>query len=218
MSTEIDLATELAAVKVQLKEQTQQMVEMASMMKSMMILAMPLLEEQTRKLRKEKEAEAARKKEEEAEAAREEEAKYAMWKRRHSDYWQDCMGELEDEYNRFQHRFAEQNAAKKNAATKHTAAKKDTSAKYDSRAWVYRFAEQMAAKKVVSAKPDSSPDWSCPDDGCTHEWVHAGNQYLRTFEGGIWECNEREFGKWVGQWDWSTKTIDTTVPEPEYDE
>ena len=55
MSTEIDLATELAAVKAQLKEQTQQMAEMMS-------LAMPLLEEQTRKLRKEKEEEEARKK------------------------------------------------------------------------------------------------------------------------------------------------------------
>ena len=55
MATEIDLATELAAVKAQLKEQTQQMA-------SMMSLAMPLLEEQTRKLRKEKEEEEARKK------------------------------------------------------------------------------------------------------------------------------------------------------------
>ena len=65
MSSQIDLATELAAVKAQLKEQTRQMAEMASMMKSMMSQAMPLLEEQTRKLRKEKEeAKAAWEKEE----------------------------------------------------------------------------------------------------------------------------------------------------------
>jgi len=61
MSTEMDLSTALAAVKALLKEQTQQMAEMASMMKSMS-LAMPLLEEQVHKLQKEKEAEAVRKK------------------------------------------------------------------------------------------------------------------------------------------------------------
>jgi hypothetical protein len=186
--------TELEIVKAQLKEQTRQMAEMASMMKSIMSLAMPLLEEQTRKLRKEKEAEAARKKEEEAEAAREEKAKYAVRKRIHSDSWRPCMWELENEYNRFQHRFAEQKATKQNAA------------------------KQKATKKVTSAKPDSSPDWSCPDDGGAHEWVHAGKQYVRTFWGGIWEYNGGEFGEWVGKWDWSTKTIDTSIPEPEFDE
>ena len=43
------MSTELAAVKAQLKEQTHQMAEMASMMKSMMSLAVPLLEEKVRK-------------------------------------------------------------------------------------------------------------------------------------------------------------------------
>jgi hypothetical protein len=189
MSTEIDLATELAAVKAQLKEQTQQMAEMASMMKSMMSLAMPLLEEQTRKLRNEKEAEAARKKEEEEKAALEEKAKYAVWRMIHSDYLQSCMWELAGEYNRFQHRFAEQKVSK-----------------------------QKAAKKVEPAKPDFSSDWSCPDDGCAHNWVHAGKQYVRTFEGGVWEYDGECVGEWVGQWDPRTKTIDTTVSEPEFEE
>jgi len=70
MSTKMDLSTELAAVKALLKEQTQQMAEMASMMKSMMSFAMPLLEEQAHKLCMEKEAEAARKKAVEERAAK----------------------------------------------------------------------------------------------------------------------------------------------------
>ena len=62
----MDLSTELAAVKAQLKEQTHQMTEMASMMKSM-ILAVPLLEEQAHKLQKENEEKARKKAVEELE-------------------------------------------------------------------------------------------------------------------------------------------------------
>jgi hypothetical protein len=101
MSTKIDLATELAAVKAQLKEQTQQMAEMASMMKSMMSLAMPLLEEQMCKLYMEKVVE------------------YAMWKSTHLRSWQPCMWELEDEYHRFQHRFAKQKRSAEREAAPH---------------------------------------------------------------------------------------------------
>ena len=167
MATEIDLATELAAVKAQLKEQTQQMADMASMMKSMMSLAMPLLEEQTRKLRKEKEETCK------------------LWKKAHKYYWSECMAQLQ----RLARKKAEENA-------------------------LQNAAKEKAAKNAMTA----SPDWSCPDDGGAHIWVHAGKQYVRTFEGGIWEYDKEYVGEWVGQWDPRTKTIDTTVPEPEYDE
>jgi hypothetical protein len=160
MSTEIDLATELAAVKAQLKEQTQQMAEMASMMKSMMSLAMPLLEEQTRKVRSEKEETRKR------------------WKEEHKYYWSECMASI--------------------------------------KLRAMRKAEENAAQNVLNHQ--SSPDWSCPDDGCAHNWVHAGKQYVRTFEGGVWEYDGECVGEWVGQWDPRTKTIDMTVFEPEFDE
>lgn len=74
--------------------------------------------------------------------------------------------------------------------------------------------EEKARKNTVN----NSPDWSCPDDGNAHIWVHAGKSYLRTFEGYLWEDEGYEYGKWVGKWDSCTKTIDTTYPEPEWDE
>jgi hypothetical protein len=88
-----------------------------------------------------------------------------------------------------------------------------------------KAAEQFAqvhGKKVkaeCSAKPCliSVPDWSCPDGNDYCERVHNGIEYI-TFEGGVWEYNNKDWGKWVGQWDWSTKTIDTTMPEPEFEE
>jgi flagellar biosynthesis GTPase FlhF len=61
-------------------------------------------------------------------------------------------------------------------------------------------------------------DWSCPNDGNAYTWEHAYKSYLRTFEGYLWENNGYKFGKWVGKWDSQTKTIDTTYPEPEWDE
>jgi hypothetical protein len=192
MSAEIDLATELAAVKAQLKEQTQQMAEMASMMKSMMSLAMPLLEEQTRKLRNEKEAEAARKKEEEAEAARLEEMR--SW----PIEYRNGIGYRKEPFKESPISFSAMCAGVFAAATRD----------------IHTYA--IAPAKEIG--PDSSPDWSCPDDGYAHEWVHAGKQYVRNAEGGVWEYDGECVGEWAGQWDPRTKTIDMTVFEPEFDE
>jgi Fe2+ transport system protein B len=189
MSTEIDLATELAAVKAQLKEQTQQMAEMASMMKSMMSLAMPLLEEQARKLRNEKEAEAARKK---------------------------AVEELESKS-----RVVAEQLVKERIERQAERAAKIEADKVEAAKAAEQFT-QVHVKKVkaeCSAKPCliSVPDWSCPDGNDHCERVHNGIEYI-TFEGGVWEYNNKDWGKWVGQWDWSTKTIDTTMPEPEFEE
>jgi hypothetical protein len=81
-----------------------------------------------------------------------------------------------------------------------------------------KHAEKIRKREEEKARKNSSSDWSCPNDGNAHIWKHAGKSYIRTFEGYLWEDNGCEYGKWVGKWDSQTKTIDTTCPEPEWDE
>jgi hypothetical protein len=80
-------------------------------------------------------------------------------------------------------------------------------------AWIEKEKE-----KKLQKKEKSKTEWSCPNDGCAHEWKHAGKLYARTFEGDIWEWAGEELGKWVGKWNQQRKEIDTTVPEPEFED
>jgi hypothetical protein len=77
----------------------------------------------------------------------------------------------------------------------------------------------VAPKKTLLKKPAAKEEWTCPDDGQAHPWSVGGKKYMRVFSGEVYEANEDgTIGSWVGMFDKKTNKIDTSVPEPEYDE
>ena len=267
MSSEFDLSTDLAAIQArlngafdgihkilapsqcampatdmeqQLKEQTQKMAEMAAMMKSMMSLAMPLLEEKASKLRKEKEAEARKKEERVREKQRELEKHRVIWKPagegaqcRHckeyispgSGYFIGTAAEIQctrcnRSYDLLKQRPANEleKSGMDDFLRKHEYAK-GTHVQY---MWIWenthfiRVLRQIVPSK--QNKPDSNPTWICPNDGMVHDWTYNSKKYFRNYDGETWINKNDELGEWVGKWNPLTKTIDTTVPEPEFED
>jgi len=71
---------------------------------------------------------------------------------------------------------------------------------------------------VKQTKPDSNPMWICPNDGMVHYWTYNSKKYFRNYDDEIWINKNDELGEWVGKWNPLTKTIDTTAPEPEFED
>jgi hypothetical protein len=284
MSSEFDLSTDLAVIQArlngafdgiheilapsqsdipitdmekQLEEQTRQMKEMERMMKIMMGLAMPLLEEQANKLRKEKEAEAEKKVQEAIQNDWKKRQEQIVWTKRgafcheygcggriseyrpNSNQVMCCLctklyiiseqRPLTDPEKSYMEAFLGRSsinaeAAKKESQDYKLKKEKEMEALQKIREEKWEQKEQFAIwiekekEKKLQKKEKSKTEWSCPNDGCAHEWKHAGKLYARTFEGDIWEWAGEELGKWVGKWNQQRKEIDTTVPEPEFED
>ncbi len=64
-------------------------------------------------------------------------------------------------------------------------------------------------------------NWSCPDDDKVYHWTFQGKKYFRNYYNEIYYDNcdmSNTVGAWVGVYIPSQNRIDTTVPEPEYDD
>ncbi len=73
-------------------------------------------------------------------------------------------------------------------------------------------------KRAVTPAAPAVVAWSCPNDGGVYPWPFKGRNYLRNFDNEVWVANNGSLGKWVGVFKPETNAIDTTVPEPEFDE
>jgi outer membrane biosynthesis protein TonB len=80
-----------------------------------------------------------------------------------------------------------------------------------------------AAVAAPIASPKKSPakkveaEFSCPNDGNVYTFTYKGKNYLRNYDGMMWEKGaDRNPGSWAGMW--KNGAIDDSVAEPEYDE
>jgi len=73
-----------------------------------------------------------------------------------------------------------------------------------------------APKKV--AKPVTKVE-AIPDDGMVHPWTYKGKKYLRNFEGETWTVGaDGGVGVWTGLYDSASDKLDTSAPEPVFEE
>jgi hypothetical protein len=77
-------------------------------------------------------------------------------------------------------------------------------------------AAAAAAPPFVPSIPKD--DWKCPDDGNVYEWTFNGNKCYRTAKNYVWEQSEDGLGKWMGLFKPDTYTIDSSFPEPVFEE
>jgi hypothetical protein len=62
-------------------------------------------------------------------------------------------------------------------------------------------------------------EWNIPDDGMAHCWSFQGKTYAVNAVGGVWSITQDgQPGDWVGMVDLKRRIIDTSVPEPEYED
>ena len=70
--------------------------------------------------------------------------------------------------------------------------------------------KKSPAKKVEA-------EFSCPNDGNVYTFTYKGKNYLRNYDGMLWEKGaDGNPGSWAGMW--KNGAIDDSVAEPEYDE
>lgn len=236
------MSSELTDIQAQLKEQTQQIAEILAMMKTMMSLTMPLLEEQANKLRMEEKAKAeeAHTREEWNRKQKEEKEKKEQmrWHREGAScsrsYCNSCIilpnsGLSDDEVRcvrgcryslskqrpandtekSYMETFLRDHEYQKRYKQMGDAARWDTTP-YK---WIWNHTHFV---RVLRQPPAFNDRWSCPNDDMVHAWVYNGIKYLRNYHGEIWMDDDGECGDWVGKWDQQRKAIDTTAPEPEF--
>jgi hypothetical protein len=78
-----------------------------------------------------------------------------------------------------------------------------------------------APVKITKSAPKPTPkkEEVIPDDGMVHPWTFEGKKYLRNHDGETWSVgSDGGIGKWVGIYSSQTNKIDTSVPEPEFDD
>jgi hypothetical protein len=73
-------------------------------------------------------------------------------------------------------------------------------------------------KRAATPAATVVAEWTCPADGGVYPWPFKGRNYLRNSDNEVWLANNGSLGKWVGVYRLESKSIDTTVPEPEFDE
>lgn len=77
--------------------------------------------------------------------------------------------------------------------------------------------EEATPVKVTKSAPKKEE--TIPDDGMVHPWTFEGKKYLRNADGETWLAGVGGgIGKWVGLYNSETKKIDTSAPEPEFDD
>lgn len=75
------------------------------------------------------------------------------------------------------------------------------------------------APAKTTKKPAAAAADAIPDDGMVHAWTYKGKKYLRNAAGETWAtAADGGIGAWAGMYDSKTDKLDTTAPEPEFDE
>lgn len=75
-------------------------------------------------------------------------------------------------------------------------------------------AEKPAAKKKPAAKQEE-----IPNDGMVHPWTYKSKKYLRNADGETWTVGEDGgVGKWVGLYNSASDKLDTSAPEPVFED
>ena len=58
-----------------------------------------------------------------------------------------------------------------------------------------------------------------PNDGMVHPWTYKGKRYFRNFDGETWIVgSDGGVGKWIGIYDVESDKMDTSAPEPVFDD
>ena len=78
------------------------------------------------------------------------------------------------------------------------------------------------ATPAATAAPVKKPSVKAadvPNDGMVHPWTYNKKQYLRNFEGETWTVGpDGGVGDWAGLYDAKTNKLDTTAPEPVFED
>ena len=79
---------------------------------------------------------------------------------------------------------------------------------------------EVVPKATVKAAPKKPAKVEeIPNDGMVHPWTYNGKKYLRNFEGETWTVGaDGGVGEWAGLYDSKSNKLDTSAPEPEFEE
>ena len=82
--------------------------------------------------------------------------------------------------------------------------------------------EKVVAKPVetvvLKKKPVTKVD-EVPNDGMVHPWSYKSKKYLRNFDGETWTVGaDGGVGEWAGIYDSKTDKLDTSAPEPVFED
>jgi hypothetical protein len=72
-------------------------------------------------------------------------------------------------------------------------------------------------KRAATPAATVVAEWSCPNDDGAYPWAFKGRNYLRNYQNEVWLSDNGSLGKWVGVYKTETKSIDTSVPEPDFE-
>ena len=82
-------------------------------------------------------------------------------------------------------------------------------------------AEKPAEAPAAAAKKKPAPAKAeeIPNDGMVHPWTFNKKKYLRNSDGETWTVGaDGGVGEWVGLYDAATNKLDTSAPEPAFDD
>jgi hypothetical protein len=80
---------------------------------------------------------------------------------------------------------------------------------------------KIAAAKAALQRLDLKrlDQWTCPNDGMVRPWAYQGQVYYRNYDNEVWKKNADDMvGDWCGIYVPATNHIDTSAPEPDFDE
>jgi membrane protein involved in colicin uptake len=128
---------------------------------------------------------------------------------------------------------AEKEAEK--AAAKAAKEAEKAAAKVDKKPAVKAPVPAAAVKKVAAAKPAAEPVVEkpvavkkkavakpadeIPNDGMVHPWTYKAKKYLRNSDGETWTVGaDGGVGEWAGMYDSKSDKLDTSAPEPVFED
>ena len=77
---------------------------------------------------------------------------------------------------------------------------------------------KLTLPKRVAKVAVAEPEWTCPDDDGVYPWSFKGRNYFRNKLREVWLNKNGSLGEWVGVYSLETKSIDTSVDEPEFED
>ena len=81
-----------------------------------------------------------------------------------------------------------------------------------------KAAEAPVAPGAPKKKPAAKVE-EIPNDGMVHPWTYKGKKYLRNFDGETWTVgDDGGVGDWAGLYDAKADKLDSSAPEPVFDD
>jgi hypothetical protein len=80
---------------------------------------------------------------------------------------------------------------------------------------------KIAAAKAALQRLDLKrlDQWTCPNDGMLYPWAYQGQVYYRNYDNEVLKKNADDMvGDWCGIYVPATNHIDTSAPEPDFDD